>query len=307
MKHHFNTQCIIPFDAKLDSICSSIFSITGKSGILEESYRAAFTFQWPKGKDIDKIELFLHEVPTTNTEESSSETHATVQISDTMMVNEISFASIPLCTKTVSMAGKQGHRVFDITGNDGAWLASHVSDNGTAEVQLTIKVYRKCTPGTRAAPHENSVTNISDGTTTPRLVVTLSDFNTGDMKRRLKRMQELNVEEQQAEYYCETNSSECCLRNLTVDFHEDLQFSFIKTPLTFTFNYCDGVCKPWSNEHLQTPGIYTILAGFQGSNKQRLLPCCAPGSSDPLHVITTLEDRPLITFNNVVVKSCRCY
>lgn len=280
--------------------------LAGKSGIQMESYRAAFTFPWPKGKEMDKIELFLHEVPTAPTDGSTSETHATVQISDTMLVNENSFTSIPLCTKTVPMATKQVHRVFDITGNNGAWMASHISDSDTADVQLTITVYRKCTNGTLAASYTDSATNSTDGTTTPRLVVTLKNSNNGDMITRKKRMQELPVEQQQAEY-CTLNSSDCCLHNLTVDFHQDLYFDFIKTPRTFVFHYCAGVCTPWSNQHLQTPEVYTILAAFRGSDRQKILPCCAPGLADPLPVITTLEDRPLITFENVLVRSCQCY
>lgn len=280
--------------------------LAGKSNILEESYKASFTFQWPRGKEIDKIELFLHQVPTTHINGSSSETHTTVQISDAMLANEIGFASIPLCTKTVPMATKQGYKVFDITGNNGAWLMSHISDNGTAEVQLTITVYHNCIDGTAAAAHEDSATNISDGARTPRLVLTLKNSNTGDMRMRQKRMKEWTVEQQQADYYCKPNSSGCCLRNLTVDFHKDMQFDFIKTPLNFTFGYCEGICKPW-DKHLQTPGVYSYLASFNGSKGQRLLPCCAPGSYDPLHVITNFEDRPLITFNNVVVKSCQCF
>lgn len=265
-----------------------------------------FTFQWPKGKDIEKIELFLHQIPTAHINGPNSQVHTTVQISDATLVNEISFAIIPLCTKTVSMATEHSQRVFDITGNNGAWLVSHINGNETAEVQLTVTVYRKCSDGTFGMA-EGSASNTTDGARTPRLVITFKHSDTGKVKPRHKRMEEEGIAEQeQVTRYCTGNNSECCLHNITVDFHRDLHFNFIKSPLTFNFGYCAGICKPWYNEHLQTPGVYTILAAYYKSDSQRFLPCCIPSSYESLHVLTNFKDSPHITFNNAVVTDCLC-
>ena len=276
------------------------------TSILEESYRAAFTFQWPKGEDIERIQLFLHQTSATLVDEPSSEVHTTVQISDATLVDEISFASIPLCTKMISMAREHSQRVFDITGNNGAWLVSHINGSEMAAVQLSVTVYGKCTDGTFGLS-EASATNSTDGTRIPRLVITFKHSDSGNVKLRHKRTEEASsVEQEQVPRYCTGNNSECCLRNITVDFHRDLHFTFIKSPRNFTFGYCAGICKPWYNEQLQTPGVYTILAAFNNSNNPRLRPCCTPSAYESLNVLTNSEETPQIIFNNAVVTDCQC-
>lgn len=108
--------------------------------------------------------------------------------------------------------------------------------------------------------------------------------------------------------YCFNNPEEtnCCIRDLTIDFSRDLGWDFIILPQTFQSNYCNGGCQNpnWPSATKSTE----YLATFRQDNPTAAAePCCVPHRMESLTVLMIVNDRFSIDeLPDMIVKSCIC-
>ena len=79
------------------------------------------------------------------------------------------------------------------------------------------------------------------------------------------------------------SESNCCLRELYIDFHKDLGWNWIVSPLGYKANFCAGACPYlWSVEtqHSAILNLYRSMNPLASSS-----PCCTPLDMDPLLVM----------------------
>ena len=110
-----------------------------------------------------------------------------------------------------------------------------------------------------------------------------------------------------ADYCFRRNPSEtnCCLRELFIDFRKDLGWNWIRAPSGYKANYCAGACPYlWSTDTQHS----TILSLYHTMNPQASsAPCCTPKDLDP--IVLMYYDRGRFKFTqlpNMVVISCNC-
>ena len=122
--------------------------------------------------------------------------------------------------------------------------------------------------------------------------------------RRRKRQETL---EGISNSYCRTNSNEtnCCIHDLVVDFHRDLNMTWVLAPRAYQVNYCEGNCPGyWPVATHST----TFLNEFRENNPLSTPePCCIAASTSPLTMVVVINQR--LYFNYVpdmVVNSCIC-
>ncbi|NP_001171727.1 transforming growth factor beta-2 precursor [Saccoglossus kowalevskii] len=100
----------------------------------------------------------------------------------------------------------------------------------------------------------------------------------------------------------ETN---CCLRQLYIDFKKDLGWTWIHAPQGYNANYCGGACPYlWSQNTQHT----TILSLYQSLNPDAsAVPCCVPKTLESLTILYYESRKPKITqLTNMVLTSCKC-
>lgn len=107
--------------------------------------------------------------------------------------------------------------------------------------------------------------------------------------------------------YCRDNPDEtsCCLRELTIDFHRDLNMTWILFPPKVTMNYCEGLCP---NYWPMATHSAKFLNSYRENNPLSAPePCCTAGSTSPLTMTVVINNR--IYYNhvpNMIVNSCIC-
>ena len=125
----------------------------------------------------------------------------------------------------------------------------------------------------------------------------------GDGNNRRKRQSGEGIDSD----YCRDNPDEtnCCLRELVIDFHSDLNMTWVLSPPTYEANYCEGLCPDyWPVATHST----TFLNTYRESNPLSAPePCCTAASTSPLRMVVVVNNR--IYFNhvpNMIVNSCIC-
>ena len=124
----------------------------------------------------------------------------------------------------------------------------------------------------------------------------------GSSNRR-KRQSEEGIDSE----YCRDNPNEtnCCLRDLIIDFHKDLNMTWVLTPRTYPVNYCEGLCPSYWPMATQST---KFLNSYRESNPLSAPePCCTAASTSPLTMVVVINNR--IYFNhvpNMIVNSCIC-
>ena len=92
-----------------------------------------------------------------------------------------------------------------------------------------------------------------------------------------------------------------------VNFHDNLDYSFVSAPVSFDMGDCVGDCPVLS-------GVSTTYSEFKRRLDGEYLPCCAPTEFQPLHVIVQvynpIEQRTesrVDILEDASVKSCGCH
>lgn len=100
----------------------------------------------------------------------------------------------------------------------------------------------------------------------------------------------------------------CCQRQITVNLTELGWENWIKSPATFTTNYCIGRCTNFGTFNNLAHGIYAQIMEFlpeiQELGKK---PCCTPVKFSPL-LVTVENGDELVTqrLNDAIVDQCGC-
>lgn len=130
------------------------------------------------------------------------------------------------------------------------------------------------------------------------------DTNPQNVTRRLKRQSESEGIDNQ---HCRNNPGEsnCCLRELIIDFHRDLNMTWVLAPRSYQVNYCEGLCPDyWPTATYSTD----FLISFRKNNPLAAPePCCIAASTAPLIMVVVINNR--IYFNYVpemIINSCIC-
>lgn len=107
--------------------------------------------------------------------------------------------------------------------------------------------------------------------------------------------------------YCFVHPKEtnCCIRELSVHFHDDLGWDFIRYPTSFTPNYCNGGCSTdWPSATDST----TLLMQLRESNPTAAPePCCIAHKTKSLFVLAEINNvTALHEIPDMIVESCIC-
>lgn len=202
----------------------------------------------------------------------------------------------------------EGYVSFNITSGVKNW----VGEDSILELAVQIDTPQRVDTGLSLPPAITfDVPSHRKGEHNARLVVerlneierTGSNRLHDDLYRRRKRQTVQGVNSE----YCFNNPSEsnCCIKNLTVDFHEDLNWNWIIYPKRFQPNFCKGQCtKRWPSATQST----TFLMQLRESNPTAAPePCCVAHKTRPLTVFMWLKGEVVLNeFPDMIVDSCIC-
>lgn len=104
---------------------------------------------------------------------------------------------------------------------------------------------------------------------------------------------------------CSTQSHNCCLKNLYIDFRKDLGWKWIHRPTGYYANYCMGSCTYiWDAENKYSQILALYKHHNPGASAQ---PCCAPQTLEPLPIIYYVgRQHKAEQLSNMIVTSCKC-
>ena len=108
--------------------------------------------------------------------------------------------------------------------------------------------------------------------------------------------------------YCfrrKPDEANCCLRELFIDFRNDLGWKWIHAPTGYYANFCAGACPYlWSMDSQHA----TILSLYKSMNpRASSSPCCTPKELDPLTIMYYDKGKYKLTqMTDMVLLSCKC-
>jgi len=137
----------------------------------------------------------------------------------------------------------------------------------------------------------------------PNLVIMVRNPNSAHVTsshRRRKRALD-------ADFCFRRNPSEtnCCLRELYIDFRKDLGWHWIHSPTGFKANFCAGACPyMWSSDTQYA----TILSLYKTMNPNASsAPCCTAKELDPLMVMYYRDGKfTFASLPDAILLSCKC-
>lgn len=101
------------------------------------------------------------------------------------------------------------------------------------------------------------------------------------------------------------NEANCCLRELFIDFRNDLDWKWIHAPSGYNANFCAGACPYlWSMDSQHA----TILSLYKSMNpRASSSPCCSPKELEPLTIMYYDKGKFRFTqMSDMVLLSCKC-
>lgn len=106
--------------------------------------------------------------------------------------------------------------------------------------------------------------------------------------------------------YCFSNYEEnCCVRQLYIDFRQDLGWRWIHEPKGYHANFCSGPCpylRSADTTHSSLLSLYNTLNPEASAS-----PCCVPQDLEPLTILYYVGRTPKVEqLSNMIVKSCKC-
>lgn len=200
------------------------------------------------------------------------------------------------------------HESLDVTEAVKKW----VSDGSTAE-RLELHIVVNCPLSTASGlfypPTVEFMTEESpEGSTQPSYNVTQLVVSTIPEEVAVELDNRKNKRQPLSSQYCIDNPNRihCCIHDLELDFHRDLNLTLIKLPRTFSPNYCQGLCPyPFS----PYDEIRRTVRDFMHQNDIGEGPCCGIYSMRSL--ILLVEDPTtghvnLVDVPEMEVDSCVC-
>lgn len=217
---------------------------------------------------------------------------------------------ILLATKNIP-SEDDGYVSFNITSGVKSWLES--SPQESLELAIKIVTPQRVDTGLFFPPAIifNVPSYATDEHNARLLVERLNEMETLDSNRvqdnLFRRRKRQTVQGVNSEYcYNNPNETNCCIKELTVDFHKDLGFDWIIYPTTFQPNYCKGQCSNprWPSATAST----AFLMKLRSSNPTAAAePCCVAHETRSLTVFMRLGDDVVLNeIPDMIVDSCIC-
>ena len=136
----------------------------------------------------------------------------------------------------------------------------------------------------------------------PHLVVMIRSPSSQAKSHSRRKKRSLDAE------YCfrrKPDEANCCLRELFIDFRQDLGWRWIHAPKGYNANFCAGACPYlWSMDTQHA----TILSLYKTMNPQASSsPCCSPKELEPLTIMYYDKGKYKLTqMSDMVLLSCNC-
>lgn len=167
-----------------------------------------------------------------------------------------------------------------------------------AELNLELEI-RLNDPSSYPNPYKFFDNSDASLTNTTQLVVFAVNKKDVENERRRKR--------QLTRDFCFANfTTNCCVRNLTINFHEDLNWTWVLAPDEYQPNYCSGGCPYlWPSATLFASALQTLKFLNPAASAE---PCCVPATLLPLTIIRLDENEQLVfePLSDMIVDSCIC-
>ena len=135
-------------------------------------------------------------------------------------------------------------------------------------------------------------------TDTQLIVFAVNERDAEDSKLRRKR--------QLTKDFCFSNfTTNCCVRNLTINFVEDLGWDWIAAPAAYDPNYCSGDCPYlWPSATLFAEVLQTLKLRNPTAAAE---PCCVAETLLPLTILRFVDGQPVFEpLSDMIVDSCIC-
>lgn len=194
---------------------------------------------------------------------------------------------------------------FNISGAVEKWMANGFNESLELEVHVNCPVSTKS--GRFSYPSIefaiDSTVFSAQETRTQLVIATIKEKVAAELEeRRRKRRQAVDSQ------YCRSNPNvlHCCIRNLEVNFHTHLNLTWVLYPITFTPNYCNGICPiPLLGDNL----LRMKIQEFYHTNEFGEGPCCTIYEMDSLlMLIRDLGTGEILMayVPDMIITSCGC-
>lgn len=101
----------------------------------------------------------------------------------------------------------------------------------------------------------------------------------------------------------------CCLRPLSINFHRDLNWTWISHPVSAEVNYCNGLCPAyWASDTAHVFFVNYLNSMSKNNPTAAPQPCCVAKIMKPLHLRYQLPDHnfTIETLPDVITEECVC-
>ena len=198
----------------------------------------------------------------------------------------------PVLSTKHTGAEEPGYVTIDITPILTIWL----TNNSLGPVVLEVSAY--CSGSSHC---NRSLFDTGVGDKSPKLIIS-EEVEDGSSQRRLKRQSTT----QSGIGYCGSEGTTlCCLHPLTINFRDDLGFTFVLQPRQFDANYCSGVCPESASFTPQIFEFYSRLGA--GSPVGSIEPHCGIRNTLSVQVLERVDGVLIIEeLQDVIVTSCSC-
>lgn len=197
---------------------------------------------------------------------------------------------------------------FDITAGIKKWLERNPDDTNL-ELDVHIDTPERVNDGLLFPPViEFDIPSYRKGEHDARIYVEKLNEKErlpapSSSKRRRKRQTVEGIDSD----YCFDHPEEtnCCIKEFTIDFYEDLGWDFVLSPASFSPNYCEGACNSlWPSATQST----SFLMQLRSSNPTAAPePCCVAQKTKSLFVLTSIDGViEMQEIPDLVVESCIC-
>lgn len=204
---------------------------------------------------------------------------------------------------------------FNVTNALRDWQ-THQNQSNSLSLEVLVQSPRSITSGRSFLPSiEFDVPNFGKGEHNAQLIIAVptveedtqmaQQIQDTNIQRRRKRQESL--ENGISTEYCRNNPDEtnCCLRDLIINFHRDLNMTWILAPRSVQVNYCEGLCPDYWP--LATHSTSFLITFRENNPLSAPEPCCVAASTSPVTMVVAVNNR--LYFNHVpdmIVDSCIC-
>ncbi len=187
--------------------------------------------------------------------------------------------------------------VINVTDSIISWLKNSGSPKGNVQFELTIRCPEPLAGGDTFLPNFQF---FSESDKAGQLIITTYNGNEDGSTRRKRNARAINVT-------CDSKNLDCCLESYTVNFHRDLNWTWVVRPPSVSFNYCSGQCPIRWLDNRHSAHVQTLRARVKKNPAAAAEPCCIPNSFRPIHLVASINDKEVhMELNDVAATSCIC-